>query len=856
MKQGYVVEENLQRAAARWRWLRFLHYSALVGVAACAAVVLMGLAFLLGWTPGPTAARTLLTLVLLGGFVGWLILAVSIFSDAPKRPWLAATLERGQPQLLDRLNTMVFLEGQAKRNPGIRAFYLRIARQAQSVLSARRAAIPISAGRTWRRLAALAAVLAATVWFYEHYTPWERMLAAYQQKLALKRQPPPPPEAPPEVLLPEQVVTEPKQSWGEVRITEPARDLQVTKADVVPLQIEAAASEPLQQVSWSSAINGQNETRRPLPPPSEPRYAVYQPTLKLDEWPLADWDVLTYHARASAGSSNSFASEVYFLEVRPFREDLLKLPGGEDGKAYQCLSELTSLIEQQQHVIRQTHRHVQQPPTETQLRAQDRQKLAEAEQDLGRSVEHLQARMAAELEGRPIAESLGSLRRAETNLTRAGEALVSDAMPEAQNRERGALADLIAARKLFQRAITDHPDAFHEPKPEEPPPLAQDARRLKEIAEFRDAARAAEQFVEKAVQQQREIARQAAARPSSVHPELARQENQLRQSLEEFERQQPQPFRDLQSECRNAQEGLGKAADALQKRSATARNAAQGATQKLEQLRDALRQQNAGGQLADAYRLKEMLDRQIETFGQCQQSPGGLSNEAVQGTAREARETLRQLRAAAGQSPTREAFGPELREALTEERLTEADWPLSQLEKPLLPQAKQQAAGQAKECLSRVSQAFDASQPKGLQAAARSDALKPGTDQSFGLGLAQLESLLRQLQNPKPPSPEDQTKQGAEALYNLQTGLRNRHGSNERVQQLLADLERALKPEQRFDLEDLTRLQQQLQSFSVELTPRGRTEDAKPEVSSLDPNRLPPAYRSRIEKYFQRLSEK
>ena len=46
---------------------------------------------------------------------------------------------------------------------------------------------------------------------------------------------------PPELALPTNNLVEQKQLWGEVRITEPARDLQVTKVDVVPLQIEAAA---------------------------------------------------------------------------------------------------------------------------------------------------------------------------------------------------------------------------------------------------------------------------------------------------------------------------------------------------------------------------------------------------------------------------------------------------------------------------------------------------------------------------------------------------------------------------------------------------------------------------------------
>ena len=38
---------------------------------------------------------------------------------------------------------------------------------------------------------------------------------------------------------------EQNQNWGEVRITDPGADLKVTKVDVVPMQIEAAANQAL-----------------------------------------------------------------------------------------------------------------------------------------------------------------------------------------------------------------------------------------------------------------------------------------------------------------------------------------------------------------------------------------------------------------------------------------------------------------------------------------------------------------------------------------------------------------------------------------------------------------------------------
>ena len=106
-------------------------------------------------------------------------------------------------------------------------------------------------------------------------------------------------------------------------------------------------------------------------------------------------------------------------------------------------------------------------------------------------------------------------------------------------------------------------------------------------------------------------------------------------------------------------------------------------------------------------------------------------------------------------------------------------------------------------------------------------------------------------------SPPDQAKQGQEALFNLQSGLRQRYGSNERGNQILLHLEQELKKGQSpLDVENLKKLMDELQNFSLEISGLQAQKEDKPEVTNIDPTRLPPAYRGRIEKYFQKLSEK
>src|SRR6185503_11772873 len=147
------------------------------------------------------------------------------------------------------------------------------------------------------------------------------------------------------------------------------------------------------------------------------------------------------------------------------------------------------------------------------------------------------------------------------------------------------------------------------------------------------------------------------------------------------------------------------------------------------------------------------------------------------------------------------------------------------------------------------------SEPKTIQAAQQTDSLKPSGQDSFSQGMANLESLLKQAEREHPISRQDQAKQGKEALFNLQTGLRSQYGDNERGNQILLHLDQMLKAETPLEVADLKKLMDELQHFSVETSDRLARKDI-PDVTNIDPTRLPPAYRGRIQKYFQKLSEK
>jgi len=834
----------------RWKWRPFLRYSGILGTLLCLPMLFLGGAILSGWVTNKNLVLTFFALLALVGFISWAVIAISVMAGAPNRAWLAAALERVDSRILDRLHTLLFLE-RRRGEPRMDAFALRIARQTQVLLSEKRSPSPFSSASASGYVLLFLVTLTLTTLMYELYKPWTQLMSV--QKVQRQKVP----SKPQDLVLPATNNVEQNQAWGEVRITDPGTDLRLTKVDVVPLQIEAAANQPLKEVSWFSAINGADEILHQLPPPSEPRYAVYQPTIYLDELHLSDWDVMTYYARASTDKTNSFSSEVYFVEVRPFREDIMKLPGGEGGKAYETLKEITGLINRQQHVIRETHQHVQKPPEQPNLAAQDRKKLADAETDLGDSAHHLYAKMAAEMENKPIGQALDSLAKAEQSLQSAGNRLQNNAMPQAQLDERTALSELVAMRKIFQKAVSDNPGAFEEQaEGEESPPVADSFKKLSEIAEFRNQAKAAQDFIRKSLEQQKNLEQQAKSAARSDFSRLGAEEQQLQKSIEDFQTQNPQPFKGTEAESQQASQALADAADALQRGTSDARTATQNASRQLGRFNDAMQGQSTAQQLANAYKLKQMLDQQISTLDQRAQNDSKVTDDMLQKTAREARDTVDQLAKSAEQEPTRDAFGQPLRDALSGQNKVDLDAKLRQLEQADDPAARQQRAAESRDGLARISKAFEDSQPRALQMARRADSLKGNERDSFGEGIAELDSLIKQLQSGRQLRPENQAKLGQQLLQNLQSGMRSQYGDNDRGEQLLLQLRELLKAEKGLDPGDLKKLMEALQHFSVETSEQLAKEDDRPELNNIDPSRLPPAYRGRIQKYFQKLSEK
>jgi len=517
------------------------------------------------------------------------------------------------------------------------------------------------------------------------------------------------------------------------------------------------------------------------------------------------------------------------------------------------------LINRQQHIIRETHQHAQNPPpNEIQLQ-QDRTKLSEAERDLGSSVQHLYAKMATDMENQPIGEALDNLAKAQTELEGASRKLADNDVPLAQNDERAALSSLVAARKVFQKAVSENPGAFDQQpgQDQESSPVADSSKKFRRMAEFRNESRAAQEFMQKALEEQKGIEQRSRNAPLSQYSHLSEDERQLQQNLRSFAEQHPNALKGTEAQAGEAQSALNNAADALNNRSSDARAATQKATRSLENLADAAQRQSVAQQLADAYKLKQMLDKQAQSLSQAAQPDSKPEQKQLAQTAEQAKQTVDQMKKLAEQEPTKNAFGQPLRDALNGKKKTELDANLQKLQRDEDDENSQrQAASDASKGLQNLSQAFAQSQPKSLQLAQQSDSLKPSDTDSLAKGMGELEGLLKQMQGEHQLSKEAQQKQGQQALADIQSGMRSQFGSNEQGEQLLAQLEQAMKAENGLEPGNLEKLLRELQRFSGEMADKLNHQEDKPQIANINPAQLPPAYRGRIQRYFEKLSER
>ena len=296
------------------------------------------------------------------------------------------------------------------------------------------------------------------------------------------------------------------------------------------------------------------------------------------------------------------------------------------------------MIEQQQEVIRRTHRGEETRDGKPSLPEGDRGDLSRAEDELAKGTEHLAARLVAATRNHPaVQDPVARLGEAGTSLKDAAGRLRDDAVTDVleRRRRRGPAASAPCRRrcKRFQKAVADHPDAF--PKPEKEPLARQPAPKdmLDRIAEFRDERRAGQEFVEQTLAQQKQIGQKAQTRaPDGPGP--GQEARSARARARRVPQATPAGVPGGRAAVRRGQPGAqAGGAGAPPGRSEGRATTGPGRPEARRPEPDAPRSRAVRRQqLADAYRLKEMLDQEIGQFARVEKDPAALRPKQVRRT--------------------------------------------------------------------------------------------------------------------------------------------------------------------------------------------------------------------------------
>ena len=144
-----LIQQKIDAVDRRWRWVTFWEYF----LTAASGFVLIWFALeLCAWRGVLTAPWLFATFIGLYGvaaLLAFMAIAVLVTAGEPRRTWLADRVEHGCPGLLDRVNTIVYLE--RLRRPYPYALRKKIETQAAEVFEREPLAMKISAARVWER---------------------------------------------------------------------------------------------------------------------------------------------------------------------------------------------------------------------------------------------------------------------------------------------------------------------------------------------------------------------------------------------------------------------------------------------------------------------------------------------------------------------------------------------------------------------------------------------------------------------------------------------------------------------------------------------------------------------------------
>jgi hypothetical protein len=168
---------------------------------------------------------------------------------------------------------------------------------------------------------------------------------------------------------------------------------------------------------------------------------------------------------------------------------------------------------------------------------------------------------------------------------------------------------------------------------------------------------------------------------------------------------------------------------------------------------------------------------------------------------------------------------------------------------------RQAAAGKSAGQMQQISDAFEKSMPQLGKPTSEGQQSGSPEDDALSRALRQLQSLVQHGENGRKLSSEQEGQQRQEALANLQEGL-TKLGSNAQTAVILQHATDELRQNQRpVNIEKLRKLLDEIENFRVELSEKKQREALESAMTRVDPARVSPMYRDRVQEYYRRLSE-
>src|SRR5260221_6106824 len=107
---AYLIKQNLDAVHRRWKWLKFGQHLGTAGTLLCLFWLAVQVAAWRGILSQLWLFYLCAVLAVWGGILALIIIGFVVLADQSKRAWIANALEKGCPGLMDRVNTLVFLE--------------------------------------------------------------------------------------------------------------------------------------------------------------------------------------------------------------------------------------------------------------------------------------------------------------------------------------------------------------------------------------------------------------------------------------------------------------------------------------------------------------------------------------------------------------------------------------------------------------------------------------------------------------------------------------------------------------------------------------------------------------------------